>query len=267
MKGFGTARWGRRAGIFVGIFATSAGAALAQLAVAGSGLPGATCPVTTPNGSMPEGQRGFNHGNGALWVALWWPSGEILGGTAPDGSMAAIIRPDGSIYAKTGWWRGISGRLSVEGERIDAYSPPLRARVSDGYGERGFQPVGLTFPTEGCWRITGRLGDTTLTFVVRVRKLHTNAPVLTSSVAPRRTITLQTSEGQRVTTLATGLYRILVIDRSRADNFHLLGPGIDKRTGVRFRGRVRWTVQFVGGRYVYKSDRHNALQRTFIVYG
>lgn len=256
--------WTRRAGAFVGIFATSAAGALAQPAVVGGRLAEPSCPVTTPNGSTPEGQSGFNHGNGVLWVNLWWPSGEILAGTAPDGSIAATIQPDGSIYAKIGWWRGISGRLSIEGSRIDGYSRPLRAEVSDGYGPHGFQPSGLTFPAEGCWRITGRLADASLTFVVRVRKLVVD---LTSSVGPGRAITLKTAGGHRVTTLQAGLYRIAVLDRSRRDNFHLRGPGVDRKTGVRFRGRVRWLVKLRPGRYLYRSDRCRALRRTFRVNG
>jgi hypothetical protein len=32
-------------------------------------------------------------------------------------------------------------------------------------------PAGLTFPTTGCWRITGAVGDARLEFVVRVRRL------------------------------------------------------------------------------------------------
>jgi hypothetical protein len=34
---------------------------------------------------------------------------------------------------------------------------------------------------------------------------------------------------------------------------------------VGFRGTVRWMVELSAGRYVYKSDRHNALRRTFSV--
>jgi hypothetical protein len=32
------------------------------------------------------------------------------------------------------------------------------------------QASGLIFKTEGCWRVTGRVGRTTLTFVTRVAK-------------------------------------------------------------------------------------------------
>lgn len=60
--------------------------------------------------------------------------------------------------------------LTVAGERLDAAAPPLRAHVPPGYGPEGFQPTGLTFPTAGCWRLTGSVGGVSLTFVVRVVK-------------------------------------------------------------------------------------------------
>jgi hypothetical protein len=74
---------------------------------------------------------GVNHGNTKLWTAMW-PGGVIK--NDPD-----YVDKDGSIHMKFGWWRGVSGRLSIQGRRLDAPGPPLRAEVSDGYGDHGFQ--------------------------------------------------------------------------------------------------------------------------------
>ena len=41
----------------------------------------------------------------------------------------------------------------------------------DGYGLTGFQASGITFPTEGCWEISGTVGSATLTFVTYVIKV------------------------------------------------------------------------------------------------
>jgi hypothetical protein len=69
------------------------------------------------------------------------------------------------------WWRGVKGQLSIEGRRLDADAPPLRASIPDGYGDSGVQASALIFPTEGCWEVTGRVGDAALTFITRVTKV------------------------------------------------------------------------------------------------
>jgi hypothetical protein len=128
-----------------------------------------SCPVTVPNGQHPSKNAGFNHGNGSLWIALW-PHGKLVAGTRPDGSSMAEIRPDGSIDAKLGWWRGVEGRLTIRGRRLDAPAAPLRADIPQGYGVSGFQATGIIFSTEGCWRVTGAVRDATLSFVTLVVK-------------------------------------------------------------------------------------------------
>jgi hypothetical protein len=121
----------------------------------------ASCPVTPPNGSTPPGQPASPNrlGNGALWVDLW-----------SDTTTVAAPQADGSIGMKFGWWRGVPGKLTIEGRRVDAPSTPLRAQIRDGYGDIGFQASGVTFPAEGCWEITAKAGAANLTFVTRVVK-------------------------------------------------------------------------------------------------
>ena len=100
----------------------------------------APCRVTLPSGSPPAPED-FNHGTPELAAAIW-PRGKLVAGVLPDGSAWAQIRPDGSIDAKLGWWRGAEGALTIEGERLDGASPPLRASIPAGYGPRGFQATG-----------------------------------------------------------------------------------------------------------------------------
>jgi len=88
-------------------------------------------------------------------------------GLAEAEQLGAPSRPALSIDAKFGWWRKVRGRLEIEG-RVDAPAPPLRAHIPDGYGDRGFQATGLIFPTTGCWEVTGRVGNASLTFVTLV---------------------------------------------------------------------------------------------------
>lgn len=130
----------------------------------------AACPVTPPNGNQPPpdanvfGRGAGDYGNEALWTALWiWGEGAVL---VPDDER---VRPDGSIREmKWAWYRYVPGKLTIEGRRLDAPAPPLEAWIPDGYGDTGFQVSGLTFPTGGCWEITGSVGDARLTFVTLV---------------------------------------------------------------------------------------------------
>jgi hypothetical protein len=70
------------------------------------------------------------------------------------------------------WVRGVRGKLTIQGKRLDAPAPPLRAHIPDGYGDTGFQATGIIFPTEGCWEVTGKVGDSSLTFVTRVVRVE-----------------------------------------------------------------------------------------------
>jgi hypothetical protein len=69
-----------------------------------------------------------------------WPGGVIK--DDPD-----YVDKDGSIHMKFGWWRGVSGRLSIQGSSAGCVGPAAGAEVSDGYGDRGFQASGVLFPT------------------------------------------------------------------------------------------------------------------------
>lgn len=88
---------------------------------------------------------------------------------------------------------------------------------------------------------------------------------LNGKVGPKRTITLKTASGAAVKTLKAGAYKIAIRDATKADNFHLLGPGVNKKTGVKFRGGVTWTLKLKAGKHTFRSDAHKKLRRTFRV--
>jgi plastocyanin len=58
-----------------------------------------------------------------------------------------------------------------------------------------------------------------------------------------------------------GRYRILVTDRSRVGNFHLVGRGVNKRTGLRSIGSATWRVRLARGTYRFGSDRAGLRKR------
>lgn len=126
-----------------------------------------TCPVTAPNGRGRAGQRGGgNHGNEALATSLW-TAGRV--DFRPGGP--GCVEPNGYLGMKWPWWRSVRGALTIEGRRLDGSAGPLRASIPKGYGETGFQSTGLLFAGPGCWEVTGRVGDASLSFVTLVVKV------------------------------------------------------------------------------------------------
>jgi hypothetical protein len=126
------------------------------------------CPVTEPE-QAPSTIRGrffggrSAYGNGELWVGGLWQDGIINAGSV-------FIDTDGSVGMKFGWWRETPGSLTITGRRLDAPAGPLRSEVPFGYGSTGFQATGVFFPTEGCWEVTGHVGNASLTFITFVIK-------------------------------------------------------------------------------------------------
>ncbi len=58
-----------------------------------------------------------------------------------------------------------------------------------------------------------------------------------------KAITLNTASGSRVRSVVENTYKLTVADSSNKQNFHLTGPGVNKKTGIRAKTRATWTVQ------------------------
>jgi hypothetical protein len=71
-------------------------------------------------------------------------------------------------WIKVGWFRPEGAELILSGERLDGQAPPMESEVPCCYPTR-FQTSGLYFPTEGCWKVTARAGESELSFVVRIK--------------------------------------------------------------------------------------------------
>lgn len=88
---------------------------------------------------------------------------------------------------------------------------------------------------------------------------------LKAQVGPKKTISLRTASGAKVTSLTAGTYKLTVRDLSKVDNFHLVGAGVDKKTSVKGKSAVTWTVTFRTGRVTYRSDATKRLHGNFTV--
>lgn len=88
---------------------------------------------------------------------------------------------------------------------------------------------------------------------------------LNGAVGPKKTIWLKTAGGASVRTLKAGAYKVRVKDSSKVDNFHLVGPGVNKKTGVKFRGSAVWNLRLKTGKYTFRSDMTKKLRRSFKV--
>jgi plastocyanin len=77
-------------------------------------------------------------------------------------------------------------------------------------------------------------------------------------VGPGYTIEVQKG-GKDLKTIKAGTYRLKVEDKASIHNFHLKGPGLNKKTSVAFKGETTWTIKLSPGRYTYQCDPHAAM--------
>jgi len=78
---------------------------------------------------------------------------------------------------------------------------------------------------------------------------------LAGTVGPGFTITLKQA-GKTVTKLKAGTYTITVADKSNIHDFHLAGPGVNKKTSVGGLGTTTWKLTLKKGTYKYVCDPH-----------
>ena len=93
-------------------------------------------------------------------------------------------------------------------------------------------------------------------------------PKLTGTTGPDSGFTIKlTKAGKKVTKLPAGKYTIVVKDTASTHNFHLIGPGVNKKTTVGGKGTKTWTVTLKKGKYTYQCDPHAKLgmKGSFIV--
>jgi plastocyanin len=133
----------------------------------------------------------------------------------------------------------------------------------------------VTFVGDKTFTITVTNGTYNFVCDVHASRMHglftagTTAPPATTTPAPAsKPLTLRVGAGRTLAAparLAAGPYAITVRDASAADNLHLKGTGVDRKTGVAFMGQAHWAVTLTAGSYRVFSDAHPTLARTIRV--
>jgi plastocyanin len=81
------------------------------------------------------------------------------------------------------------------------------------------------------------------------------------NVGPGSTITLKRANGSALTHASPGQRRFHITDQAFSHNFHLLGPGVSKKTGISFIGTRTWKLTLQVGTYKFRCDAHPKTMR------
>jgi Copper binding proteins, plastocyanin/azurin family len=185
-------------------------------------------------------------------------------GAAEPGLLVATVGPDFTIRiddangqrvqsVPEGPYRLLVHDLSAEHNFVLADKPAgLKVRVDSGVefvGDKSFDVQldrgAYGFACSPHWQVM----NGTLTVFP--------APVATPQPKPLPVLRAGISAGGTATApraTKPGRYRLVVKDSSKRHNFHLAGPGVNRRTGIAFRGTASWTVRLARGTYRYGSD-------------
>lgn len=133
----------------------------------------------------------------------------------------------------------------------------------------------VTFVGDKTFTITVTNGTFNYVCDVHASRMHglftagTTPPPTTTTPAPAaKPLTLRVGPGRTLSAparLGHGRYAITVRDASATDSLHLKGKGVDRKTGVAFKGQAHWTVTLKAGSYRVFSDAHPTLARTIRV--
>jgi hypothetical protein len=130
-----------------------------------------TCPVTKPSDHpfvppppyRPSPGFAFWFGTDTLWTTL------MGDGISGQGEKSFWFSQEWSHYRS--WIPDeIAKKLTITARRLDAPTPPPEISAGPTFNQdwKAFMLGGISFPTPGCWEITGRYEDAEVQFVVWV---------------------------------------------------------------------------------------------------
>ena len=84
----------------------------------------------------------------------------------------------------------------------------------------------------------------------------TKPPKLLATVGPRKTISLRSASGAALHHgVKAGTYSVVVRDRTKLHNFHLVGKGVNRRSTVAGVGTTTWKLKLAKGVLRFYSDQ------------
>src|SRR6476620_2688497 len=92
---------------------------------------------------------------------------------------------------------------------------------------------------------------------ILVSPVQAKSSGLTGEVGPGFSIEVKKGSND-LKSIKAGTYKIKVEDKASIHNFHLFGPGLNKKTSVSFMGETTWTIKLKPGKYTYQCDIHVA---------
>ncbi len=198
--------------------------------------------------------------------------------SAPNVTLTGVVGPGFNISLK-----------NPDGSSVSHLDPGTydiavtdNAPIDHNFHLRG-PGVDMSTPLEGTatvtWTVT--FTDGTYTFLCDAHQAQMKGSFTVGNVPPppppppppgklsgkvtAKAISLKTGAGAKVKTLVAKKYKLTVSDASNKQNFHLKGPGLNKKTGVAAKTRATWTVTLKPGKYTYGSDKNRKLRGTFKV--
>ncbi len=191
-------------------------------------------------------------------------------GYGAGGTLTGVVGPGFTISL-----RGDSGGVT----RLDpgAYTVEVKDLAADhSFHLRGpggvDETTGVEEIEDATWEVMLAVGTytffcdvhpTSMRKTFRVGAAAPAQPKLYGTVGPGRTIKLGTKAGAKSARVKAGSYSVVVSDRSRTESFHLVGPGVNRRTGKAFRGTATWKLTLrKGAVYRYFSDARPTLKGT-----
>jgi hypothetical protein len=80
-------------------------------------------------------------------------------------------------------------------------------------------------------------------------------PKLLATVGPKSTISLRSATGAVLKSVKAGTYSVTVRDRTKAHNFHLVGKGVNRKSGIAAVATLTWKVTLAAGTLRFYSDK------------